>query len=155
MSTPRLYYFADREFHRDDVNWFSLIDVRHLVMIDVTRHEHRSPIYVSPDKGAVGRRLGDDGQSWHNVDRHGLVYACDYLPDKCDNKYRAMRFFDIAESIGWTGIGLYVGWPSGTRWHLDTRTDRMPGDPALWGAIWSNGRRHDVSLEEALEALPK
>lgn len=145
MSQPHTYYFKPPEFNRSGVNWHSRMCPRLLVLLDLLRHELQSPVVISPVDGATGRYAGES-RTQHNVQRWGQVRAADFFcpgasPD---------RVIAAMTRLGFTGIGHY---PDGlydgkqeSRYHGDTRRDRVPGEPATWG--YRNGVV--VSLRDTL-----
>jgi hypothetical protein len=105
--------------------------------LDELREECGVPIILSKDKGAIGRRLGKDDLSQHNVDKWGEVRAVDgYVPESME----LLDFYNEAKGAGFTGIGFYTGWSKGRGFHLDVREDRIEGAPATWGGTYKNGK---------------
>ena len=132
---PRLVYFDEHEFVRGGVAWFPLMDERMLVLLDVLRHRVEKPFIISNSKDALGRHAGDS-QSWHNIDKHGAVFAVDGYFEGVTTLDQTLHVVDKATAIGMTGIGVYRDWqqaPFG--FHFDARTDHRPGYPATWGRV--------------------
>lgn len=147
MGEVVLFNFHRTEYNRGGVDWYPRTAVRLLVLNDVLRHLLRSKVFISPDEGAVGRRLGKENKSQHNLDYWGEVRATDFFVPgvPAHNVIAAMR------SVGHNGIGLY---PEGlwngeqaNRYHGDVRTDRSPRNPATWGELGGKV----CSLDEALD----
>ena len=149
-----LRYFTRQEFGPNPtrgIDWWPCMDPRLLVLLDVFRHQCGAPVSISQHGQALGRRLGRDVKSAHNYDRHGVVLAADTFPDMMDSPDDALEIIDLAEYVGFTGIGIYPHW-SRPGLHLDTRRDREPGSPAKWGAISVDGSQEYVSVSAALDA---
>ena len=151
----RLQYFKDSEFR----TFKNQMDRRLLVMADVLRHIWGRPVMISPASGALVR---NSGRSWHNVSLRGWCYAMDVMPEGVENVSDAERFHYEAMAIGFTGIGYYPHWyingnEQRPGFHLDTRTDREMGDPALWGAVKRGnifGEQSYVDISVAFEMGP-
>lgn len=169
-SAPYLFRFLPREFIRADerghpVEWFGLIDPRALVLLDAQRaawayRRRHLPaaaqrILISNDPGALGRHLGPISDSQHNIDKWGQCRAIDNVPGGIVYRDEAELYYRIALEIGWTGIGFYPHWYQGPGFHLDTRRDRQPGEPATWGRIGTPKTGYkDVSIQTAFQELP-
>ena len=106
-------HFTKAEFQ----GWFDVMDKELLEKLDELREKLGSPISISPAEGAVGRRLGPDRRSYHNLDYHGVVKAVDVMP-ATDNIQRAFR---LAKAVGFCGIGIYVDTKPRKMLHLDVR----------------------------------
>lgn len=147
----KLYYFSQSEFERNDKNWYDNCDTRLLVLIDSLRFKFGDPISISPHPRAIGRNDGDHG-SYHNIDKHGKVYAIDLLPKGTEDKEIFEYVIELAFNTGFTGIGVYPHWNPRPGIHVDTRPDREPNDPANWGFIRNEDDEIEmVSIEKALE----
>ena len=142
-DSQNLHYFKPGEFRE----WWGRMDPRLLVLLDTLRHRYSYPIAISPHPRAIGRE--DGGSSWHDYKTHGRVYAVDVLPADSQRRDRMQWLVEEAQRLGFTGIGVYPGWEPRPGLHVDTRTEREPGDPATWGYI--NGKA--VALSDALAAI--
>jgi hypothetical protein len=159
MSQPHLYHFRSWEFVRADkygnpIQWWDQMSPRLLVMIDILRYRHGALIEVSQHDRAIGRQLGTDNGSQHNIDRHGEVRAIDLMFPHVKTQADAERLVRQAKECGFTGIGIGPFWTPHFGMHLDCRHERQPGTPATWGYVLNNGKQITVSLEDALEAMP-
>lgn len=152
----KLQYFKEHEFDRAGENWMDNCSPELLVKLDLFRH-HTGKFIISPHPKAIGRR--DDTTSQHNYNKWGEVRAIDGFP-ALDHKvwaftveYTVSNLIFIAESCGFTGIGIYPQWQlyGETRigMHLDVRQDRKPGEPATWSYFDGKYR----SLEDGLEYI--
>lgn len=144
-----LRHFTPAEFR----GWGELLSPRLLVVLDVFRGHWGAPVMISPAQGAIGRRLGPDATSQHNPDRWGEVRAVDVMPEGMDTAQAMRQAMYLARWSGATGIGVYPHWRPRPGLHIDVRTDRDVGDPALWGAVDEDGTQIYVSLARALEVM--
>lgn len=155
-----LAHFTPTEFR----GWWGWIDPRWLVCVDLLRESAGLIIDLSPVEGAIGRRRGAVSASDHNVDKWGRVYGVDVLPRWTDPAHgypsiekQAMTFFRSAIDCGFTAIGYYPDWfnAKGTHspgFHLGTRRNRKPGDPATWGGLRDQAKGYQyVSAVAALK----
>lgn len=149
MRLPELVYFKPSEFG----DWHGVMSPRLLVLLDTFRHKWGASVKISPVDGALGRHMGKEAQSLHNVDVYGEVRAADIFPYGMDSKEDMERAIKLAKDLGFTGIGVYPAWRPSPGLHLDVRTDKRPGHPAMWGAIRSgvSGTQEYVSMKLALE----
>ena len=149
-----LVYFKPQEFVRNGHNWFDLMDERLLVCVDILRHqwsefrEIDSPIRISAHPDALGRRMGRDRLSDHNIDKWGRVRAMDVMPEGLEDDPGAFRM--LAASCGITAYGLYPHWQPSAGVHLGMRSGVKMGVPAVWGAIRFDGKQvyttHDAAV---------
>ncbi|MCB0256003.1 MAG: hypothetical protein KDI55_19965 [Anaerolineae bacterium] len=176
MTAPHLYYFSRDEFERDDkhgnpINWFDQMNPRLLVILDVLRFnwsEYRgedSPIILSPAAGALGRQLGEESISDHNIDRWKTVNGVDAMPAGLKTREDANVFRLLARDATVNALGLYPDWeirpgqPS-PGLHIGVRAHRKPGDLAVWGAVdapdTATGRvvQTYTTWDAALERMP-
>jgi len=153
LSTSHVIFFEPYEFIRNGDSWWDKTSPRLLVMLDVFRFQWGRPVHISGHKKALGRELGDSF-SQHNVDRWGELRAADLQPEGMITRDEAERALAIAESLGFTGFGLYPHWSGGPGLHLDVRHDRDPGSPVTWGAVLGASGQMFVSLQDALEVMP-
>ena len=150
---PWLRHFNPRtEFKRDGVNWFPLMDPRWLVLADAARNTLGVAVHISGHPRALGRRMGRDAQTRHNVERWGTVQAGDVFVEGVYTREQAEHVVTVLLEVGFTGVGVYPDWTNnqGKRqvgFHADVRK----ADLSTWGYV--NGQ--EVSLEKALEAVPK
>jgi hypothetical protein len=147
----KLYYFSRREFLRDGRDWFDDIDPRLLVLLDTFRHQWGSRVLISGHPDAIGR-TGKATDSQHHWEPGKLVRGIDVIPSAMGLRKDANRAITMAIDLGFTGIGLYPHWQPSAGLHLDTRTLRRPGDPALWGAVYKP--QQYLPLNETLEFMP-
>ena len=149
-----LYFFDKSEFgpqeNTRNIDWWPHMDPRLLVLLDVFRFQWNRAVSISRHGQALGRRLGRESTSDHNVDRHGVVLAADVFPAGMDTPERAKQALELALDIGFTSMGVYPHWSS-PGLHLGTRRSTEPGAPAQWGAIRKDGVQTFVSVREALE----
>ena len=129
-------HFSAEEFRE----WSDDMSARLITMLDVLRFKLGSPIAVSASEYALGRELGRNDLSEHNVDHWGEVLAVDCFISGVYNRAQAEAVAHEAEGIGFTGIGAY----SDTRnnkgqeqvmFHLGVRPNEDMGSPATWGRI--------------------
>lgn len=146
MNLPHLQYFTREEFG----DWLFYMSPRLLVMLDVFRHRWHAPVAISPVDGALGRHAGDS-TTQHNVDVYGEVRAADLLPNGMDTREDMERAIRLAQSLGFTGIGIYPDWKPSPGLHLDVRHEKKPGHPAIWGAVKTREGQKYVSPVVALE----
>jgi len=146
MNPPKLRHFRPEEFRE----WWPLMDPRLLEALDEFRDRLRAPVMISPAQGALGRHLGAEHHSRHNVDRWGTVQAADIMlprgPDLYD-QHSAMAVVGIATSCGFGGIGIYLGWEPYPGMHLDIRPFKPGGISATWSRV--NGKY--VAMSQAWE----
>jgi hypothetical protein len=129
-------HFSAEEFR----DWADDMSPRLVTMLDILRFRLGSPIAVSASEYALGRNLGRNELSEHNVDEWGEVLAVDCFVSGVYNRAQAEAVVYEAEAIGFTGIGVY----SDTRnnqgqeqvmFHLGVRPNELMGSPATWGRI--------------------
>jgi len=136
LSKPALANFNATEFGI----WYPLVDNDLLKKLDQLRSEWGHSISVSPVDGAIGR--ADDSASQHNViNNGGKINAVDIFPSfngRAIHPDDLATFYDLAKSIGFTGIGVYrdtvfrgVPW---SMFHLDVRDSGF----ANWGRVAGN-----------------
>ena len=143
-------HFSAEEFR----DWADDMSPRLVTMLDVLRFKLGSPIEISLSEYALGRNLGRNELSEHNVDEWGEVLAVDCFVSGVYNRAQAEAVVYEAEAIGFTGIGVY----SDTRnnqgqeqvmFHLGVRPNELMGSPATWGRI--SGKY--TSLMAAVQSL--
>ena len=143
-------HFSAEEFR----DWADDMSPRLVTMLDILRFRLGSPIAVSGSEYALGRNLGRNELSEHNVDEWGEVLAVDCFVSGVYNRAQAEAVVYEAEAIGFTGIGVY----SDTRnnqgqeqvmFHLGVRPNELMGSPATWGRV--NGEY--TSLIAAVQSL--
>lgn len=129
-------HFDAEEFRE----WSDDMSARLVTMLDVLRFKLGSPIEISASEYALGRNLGRNELSEHNIDEWGEVLAVDCFIGGVYNRAQAEAVVYEAEGIGFTGIGVY----SDTRnnqgqeqvmFHLGVRPNEDMGSPATWGRI--------------------
>jgi len=143
-------HFSAEEFRE----WSDDMSARLITMLDVLRFRLGRPIAISASEYALGRNLGRNELSEHNIDEWGEVLAVDCFIIGVYNRAQAEAVVYEAEGIGFTGIGVY----SDTRnnqgddqvmFHLGVRPTEMMGSPATWGRV-----DHDyTSLIAAIQSI--
>lgn len=129
---PTLRYFSPEEFGP----WWPQMSRDLLFKLDEFRHRWGAPVIISPAEGSLGRHQGHVGESQHNVDAWGEVRAVDVFP-KVNGRYMTRaadrrRAYEIAQEVGFTGIGLYTDTTPGNMLHVDVR----PGNRvAKWSRV--------------------
>lgn len=108
-----LQHFDKSEFR----GWYDLMDEELLLKLDELRDRLGSPISISPAEGAIGRRMGSQKRSYHNLDFHQYVKAIDVMPATDD----LTKVFRLAKAVGFGGIGIYPHWKPRHGLHLDVR----------------------------------
>ena len=164
MQSPHLEHFDQSEFvtvyldehgRQHSMDWWPLMSPRLLVMLDIFRHRWGAPVMISPNRIALGRYLGEDNASEHNVDRWAAVLAADVFPAGMDTAEDMRLAVKTARSIGFTGIGVYPHWQPSPGLHLGVRPNLRMGEPAYWGGIDNaEGKQIYVSIEEACRHAP-
>lgn len=149
-----LHHFNRAEFIRDATDWWPLMNLRLLVLLDVYRHQRGRPVAISPHPRALGRPNWPNANSDHAVDVRGTVDAADVLPAGLVTRADAERELELARSIGFTALGLYPHWRPSAGLHLGLRPGQRMGNPATWGAILIDGEQTYVSLDHALDHMP-
>jgi hypothetical protein len=129
-------HFTQEEFRE----WADDMSPRLVTMLDVLRFRLGRPIAISASEYALGRELGRNELSEHNIDEWGEVLAVDCFISGVYNRAQAEAVVYEAEAIGFTGIGVY----SDTRnnqgqgqvmFHLGVRPNELMGSPATWGRV--------------------
>jgi hypothetical protein len=129
-------HFSQEEFRE----WADDMSARLITMLDVLRFKLGSPIEISASEYALGRNLGRNELSEHNVDEWGEVLAVDCFISGVYNRAQAEAVAHEAEQIGFTGIGVYsdthnnYGDPQ-VMFHLGVRPNELMGSPATWGRV--------------------
>jgi len=143
-------HFSAEEFR----DWADDMSPRLVTVLDVLRFKLGSPIEISLSEYALGRNLGRNELSEHNIDEWGEVLAVDCFISGVYSRQQAEAVAHEAEQIGFTGIGVY----SDTRnnqgqeqvmFHLGVRPNEDMGAPATWGRV--NGKY--TSLMAAVQSL--
>ena len=143
-------YFSKEEFRE----WAGDMSPRLITMLDILRFRLGRAIAISLSDAALGRNLGRDSLSEHNVDYWGEVLAVDCFVRGVYNRAQAQAVAHEAKDIGFTGIGVY----SDTRnnygeeqvmFHLGVRPNESMGSPATWGRV--DGKY--TSLTAAIRSL--
>lgn len=144
-------HFEAEEFR----SWSDDMSPRLITMMDVLRFMSGHPIEVSAHDMALGRELGRDAESEHNVDHWGEVLAMDGFVTGVYYREQAEGIVDLSRKIGFTGIGVYTdtrnnrGEPQ-VMFHWGVRPTRNMGDPATWGRVAGKY----TSLIAAIQSLP-
>jgi len=129
-------HFTQEEFRE----WSDDMSARLITMLDVLRFRLGSPIEISLSEYALGRNLGRNELSEHNVDEWGEVLAVDCFISGVYNRAQAEAVVYEAEEIGFTGIGVYSDTHNNqgddqVMFHLGVRPNELMGSPATWGRI--------------------
>ena len=145
-------HFSSEEFRE----WADDMSPRLITMLDVLRFKLGSPIEISLSEYALGRNLGRNELSEHNIDEWGEVLAVDCFISGVYSRQQAEGVAHEATAIGFTGIGVY----SDTRnnqgqeqvmFHLGVRPNELMGSPATWGRI-SGKYTSLIAAVQSLEA---
>lgn len=134
MNSPKLRHFRPNEFRR----WWPYMDPRLLEALDEFRERLRAPVMISPADGALGRNLGPENTSRHNIDRWCTVQAADVMLPRAKNlrdEQQGRAVIEIATACGFGGIGVYLDWKPYPGLHLDIRPLKADGGPATWTRI--------------------
>lgn len=142
-------HFEAEEFR----DWSDDMSTRLVTMMDVLRFQVGSPIVISPHPDSLGRELGPNDQSAHNIDLWGEVLASDWFVPHVTTRAAVEDIVDRMRKIGFTGIGVYtdtvyLGEPL-PMFHGDVRPTEDMGAPATWGRV--NGKY--TSLMAAIQSL--
>jgi hypothetical protein len=129
-------HFSAEEFRE----WSDDMSARLVTMLDVLRFKLGSPIEISLSEYALGRELGRNELSEHNIDEWGEVLAVDCFIGGVYNRAQAEAVVYEAEEIGFTGIGVYSDTHNNqgddqVMFHLGVRPNELMGSPATWGRI--------------------
>jgi len=143
-------HFSAEEFR----DWADDMSPRLVTMLDILRFRLGSPIAVSASEYALGRNLGRNELSEHNIDEWGEVLAVDCFISGVYNRAQAEAVVYEAEQIGFTGIGVYSDTHNNqgddqVMFHLGVRPNELMGSPATWGRI--SGKY--TSLMAAVQSL--
>jgi hypothetical protein len=130
MTKPKLRYFSAAEFGI----WWPLMADDLLIKLDAFRELWGAPVRISPAAGGIGRHLGINDTSQHNVDRWGEVRAIDVFPDGMNNRASRERAYQLARQCGFTGIGLYTDTMPQNLLHVDVRKE-TGGRVATWARV--------------------
>lgn len=144
-------HFTTGEFR----DWSDDMSPRLVTMMDVLRFMcgHRIDISAHPD--ALGRELGWDSQSAHNIDVWGEVLAADFFVSGVHYREQAEGIVDLMRKIGFTGIGVYTDTRNNrgaeqVMFHGDVRPTADMGAPATWGRV----KGEYCSVIKAIQSLP-
>ena len=129
-------HFDAEEFRE----WSDDMSARLITMLDVLRFRLGSAIAISASEYALGRELGRNELSEHNIDHWGEVLAVDCFIGGVYNRAQAEAVVYEAEQIGFTGIGVYSDTHNNqgddqVMFHLGVRPNELMGSPATWGRI--------------------
>jgi hypothetical protein len=133
MKKPKLKYFKAPEFRA----WWPLMNNDLLLKLDAFREAWAAPVEISKASGSLGRHGGNGDGSQHNIDLLIEVGAVDVFPKRPDGSYistieERQRAYEVAISVGFTGIGIYTDTSPGNLLHLDNRDSERV---ALWSRI--------------------
>ena len=137
------HFFSSTEFGE----WSEDMSFRLITLLDVLRYRCGSRIQISKSPYALGRRLGLDSQSCHNVDMWGEILAADCFVEHVYGRMQVAGIVELASLLGFTGIGIYPQWKNNQGetqcgFHFDVRPTREMGDPATWSFF--NGEFHAI-----------
>ena len=129
-------HFTQEEFRE----WAENISPRLVTMLDVHRFRLGRPIAISASEYALGRELGRNELSEHNIDHWGEVLAVDCFISGVCNRAQVEAVVYEATGIGFTGIGVYSDTHNNSgeeqvMFHLGVRPNEMMGSPATWGRV--------------------
>jgi len=129
-------HFTQEEFRE----WSDDMSPRLVTMLDVLRFRLGRPIAISASEYALGRELGRNELSEHNIDHWGEVLAVDCFIGGVYNRAQAEAVVYEAEGIGFTGIGVYSDTQNNygeeqVMFHLGVRPNEDMGAPATWGRV--------------------
>ena len=96
-------HFDAEEFRE----WSDDMSPRLVTMLDVLRFKLGGPIEISLSEYALGRELGRNDLSEHNVDHWQEVLAVDCFISGVYNRAQVEAVVYEATGIGFTGIGVY------------------------------------------------
>ena len=145
-----MQYFSQEEFRE----WAEDMSPRLVTMLDVLRSKLGRSIEISGSEYALGRNLGRNKLSEHNIDHWGEVLAVDCFVTGVYKRAQAEAVAHEAEAIGFTGIGVYSDTHNNygeeqVMFHLGVRPNELMGAPATWGRV-----DHDyTSLIAAIQSL--
>jgi hypothetical protein len=128
--------------------WWPSMSTELVHKLDVLRDAIGIPIIISPAFGALGRVMGEDEGSQHNVTKWGEVRAADIMFPTA-GKADLERIYMAALNAGFTGIGAYPDWKPHVGLHVDVRVDRIPGHPATWSGIKTAQGQKYFAIEQA------
>ena len=129
-------HFTQEEFRE----WSDDMSARLVTMLDVLRFRLGSAIAVSASEYALGREIGRNELSEHNIDHWGEVLAVDCFIGGVYNRAQVEAVVYEATGIGFTGIGVYSDTTNNqgeeqVMFHLGVRPTEMMGSPATWGRV--------------------
>lgn len=128
-------YFKVSEFFRGGISWYEYMSFDLLDRLDEFRLHWGNPVSISPHDDSVGRQLGSQSKSYHNIDRHGEVKAVDVMPFEMNDSVSAIEAIRLARHVGFYGIGLYPDWRIGEHSRPGLHLDIRPFDQYRdWGA---------------------
>jgi len=128
-------YFSTEEFRE----WSDEMSPRLVTMLDVLRYQLGRAIIISPHPDSLGRNLGRDDMSAHNIDHWGEVIGGDFFVDGVIHREAVEDVAHKMKMIGFTGIGVYsdTHYLDGPHpmFHGDVRPNENMGSPATWGRV--------------------
>lgn len=126
-----LKYFQRQDFQP----WDNVMSEDLLEKLDKLRSVLGVAISPSKHPRAIGRHLGQENTSQHNVDRWGEVRAVDVFIKGVEDTNDTYDVVQKAIQVGFTGIGVYPDAKQGMMFHFDVREGREAGSPALWARV--------------------
>ncbi|NRB42683.1 MAG: hypothetical protein HRU20_30145 [Pseudomonadales bacterium] len=128
-------HFQASEFH----GFYDQLNPDLLVSLNLFREWWGAPVHISPLADGVGRYLGADKDSQHNIDKWGQVNAVDFFPEGLKTESDIKRAYDLAKKAGFSGIGLYTDTTRNGKkaimMHGDVRADKSAINPATWARV--------------------
>lgn len=124
-----MQYFRPEEFH----GWYADLGEGLKTKLDAFRSLWGRAVIVSPHPKAVGRHLGPDNTSKHNIDYWEEVLAVDVMPTGVRGQDDMEHAAACAVEAGFTGIGVYPFWSPRPGLHLDDRP--FDGRIHTWAGI--------------------
>ncbi len=139
-----------RSHFREWVDLMSPVQVNRLDKLSLMH-----PFVISSNDGSLGRRLGEQDNSKHNVDYWGEVLATDIFPI---GKFDPLLFYQYIIDAGFKGIGFYPYWESTQikdvmlvgGFHVDSRPQQRL---STWAQLERKGSY--VSIHEGFEYYNK
>jgi hypothetical protein len=144
-----LSYLKQTDFRQ----WWPAMNTELVALVDELGRrvdEAGGELRISPADGALGRKLGPNDDSQHNVTKWGEVRAADVMITGID----LQDAYDLAREVGFTGVGVYPDWDPDPGLHVDVREDASPDDPAQWAGLdTENGGQTYVAASQVVRTV--
>lgn len=117
--------------------WWRFMSTKLVLGLNAFALDWGAAVHISPHPDALGRFMGPDSASAHNIDRWGMVLGADTMPMGLEGATQYARAYAIAKRHGFVGFGVYPHWSPRPGIHLDMapRAGRGNGGPlATWRA---------------------